>query len=452
MASEVDPPVSGAPEDIPLESALDIAAAVRAGARTAVDVAREHLGRIAVQDRALNAFQHVRERDALADAAAVDARADRATLPLAGVPVVVKDNMSVAGLPLRHGSAATGAGPAPRDDEIVRRLRAAGAVVLGTTRMPELAIWGFTASRAFGATRNPLAPDRDPGGSTGGGAAAVAAGLAALAVGTDGGGSIRIPSAYCGLVGLKPGRGVVPLPGGVDDHWFGLTAAGPLAHHAADAAAAFAVLSGRDWPGHLPDVPPLRIAWSHRSPSPTARADRHQRTAVNRAVSRLAALGHTTVPAAPSYPVTLVPRWTTSWLAGVAREAEQLGLSEAALEPRTRRMVRTGRRILALGGPWQGFADRWAARAERFLTEHDVVLSPVVARGPGPAGALAGAGFARTFLSQSRTVAWTQPWNVAGFPAAVAPVGTAGLPLAVQLVGRPGSEMQLLALADQLAP
>lgn len=417
-----------------------------------MEVTRDHLARIAARDGALNAFQHVRAEAALADAAAVDAASDRGELPLAGVPVAVKDNMAVAGSPVRHGSAATRPAPADHDDEVVRRLRAAGAVVLGTTRTPELAIWGFTASRAYGATRNPLARDRDPGGSTGGGAAAVASGMAALAVGTDGGGSVRIPAAYCGLVGIKPGRGVVPLPAGADEHWFGLTAVGPLARDAADAAAGLAVLAGRPELAVLPLTPTLRVAWSARSPSPLARADRHQRAAVDRAVSRLRAAGHVPVQAAPPYPPLIVPTWTMGWLAGIAREVEVLGLTDALLEPRTRRMVRLGRRILRHGGPWPGSGQRWTADAERFLDDHDLLVSPVVARGPRAAGALQSTGLGRTFLSSGRTVAWTQPWNLAGFPALAAPVGTRdGAPLSVQLVGRPGSEQLLLAVAAQLA-
>src|SRR3954471_13394534 len=130
-------------------TALDIAAAVRSGRISAVDVTRTHLGRIADRDRALNAFQSVRAEAALAEAAAVDARPDRAGLPLAGVPVAVKDNMAVAGERLRHGSAATdGRHPAATDDLLVARLRSGGCVIIGTTRMAELAAWGFTASRA----------------------------------------------------------------------------------------------------------------------------------------------------------------------------------------------------------------------------------------------------------------------------------------------------------------
>ena len=148
---------------------------MRAGTTTAVEVARAHLARVAARDGELGAFEAVDAERVLAEAAGVDARPDRFALPLAGVPVAVKDNVPVAGHPTRHGSVAASTAPARRDDELVKRLRRAGAVVVGKTRMPELAVWGFTQS-ALGVTRNPLNPERDPGGSSGGSAAAVAAG------------------------------------------------------------------------------------------------------------------------------------------------------------------------------------------------------------------------------------------------------------------------------------
>jgi amidase len=426
--------------------ALDLAAAVREGRRTAVDVVREHLDRIAARDRELNAFCTVRATDALAEAAAVDAAPRRSELPLAGVPVAVKENIAVAGEPVRHGSAATTATPATTDDELVTRLRNAGCVVVGTTRMPELAAWGFTASAAGGPTRNPWDVSRDPGGSTGGGAAAVAAGLAALALGTDGGGSLRIPGAACGLVGVRPTAGVVPLPGGLGEHWCGLTVAGPLARTAADAAAALAVLGGR--PVAVADPGPLRVAVSTKSPSPLGRADAHQRAAVDAAAGSLRAAGHETTPADPPYPATLLNRWGRRWLAGIAQEADGLGLDVARLEPRTAAMVRKGHRILRRG-PLP--ADPWQEQAERWLASYDVLVTPVVARVPGPAGALTGHGYLATYLASARSVPFCQAWNLAGFPAVTVPVGVRdGLPLVVQLVGRRGSEALLLGLAAQL--
>src|SRR5438445_9645403 len=155
---------------------------------------------------------------------AADADPLRGNGPLAGVPVAVKDNVDVAGLPTRHGSAATPDRPAGADDELVRRLRTAGCVVLGKTRMPELAIWPFTESAAFGVTRNPWSPEHTAGGSSGGSAVAVATRMAALALGSDGGGSLRIPAACCGVFGFKPAPGLVPLARRAECHWIGLYA------------------------------------------------------------------------------------------------------------------------------------------------------------------------------------------------------------------------------------
>lgn len=267
------------------------------------------------------------------------------------MPIAIKDNIAVADCPLRHGSTATSDRPQDHDDPIVSRLRAAGGIIVGTTRMPELAAWAFTASRAFGPTRNPLNPALDPGGSTGGGAAAVAAGMAAIAIGTDGGGSIRVPAASCGLVGFKPTAGLCPLPGGRNEHWFGLTVTGPIARTTADAAVAVAVLAADpDLAEPVPDQP-LRMAVSTRTPSPLGRADHRQRRAIDLAATALRAAGHTVGRADRSYPVSLLQDWGARWLAGVAEEAEQLGLDPAALEPRTRAMLRRGNRTRRSGGP-----------------------------------------------------------------------------------------------------
>jgi len=426
-----------------LETARTIADDVRTGRRTALDVTREHLARIDTLDPELNAFQSVRAAGALADAAAVDAHPARERLPLAGVPVALKDNMAVVGEPVRHGSAATSDRPAHEDDLLVTRLREAGAIVLGTTRMPELAAWAFTASTAYGVTRNPFDPSLDPGGSSGGAAVAVASGMAALAVGTDGGGSIRVPSAYCGLVGLKPTHGLVPLPGGHDRHWFGLTAAGPMARNVEDAAAALSVLSATPAAPVLPGG--LRIAVSLRSPSPLGRPDAHQRAAVAAAAARLTEHGLSVTAADPRYPATLLNVWGRSWLAGIAAEVDHLQLDEDRLEPRTRAMVRRGRRH----GP--ASSDAWRKRAEAFFAEHDVLVSPVTARRPGPAGALNGKGYLSTYLASARAVPFCQAWNLLGYPALSVPVGLHdGLPLSVQLVTRPGGDQVLLALAAAL--
>ena len=192
-----------------VRTATQTARDVRAGNLTARAAAEQALERIARVDDRVGAYQVVRSEKALAEADAVDARTDRFQLPLAGVPVAVKDNVAVAGEPMRIGSAGTDPRPQDKDHEVVRRLRGAGAVVVGITRVPELCVYGTTDSM-YGITHNPWDLDRSPGGSSGGSAAAVASGTVPVAHGNDGMGSIRIPSACCGLVGIKPGLGVVP--------------------------------------------------------------------------------------------------------------------------------------------------------------------------------------------------------------------------------------------------
>src|ERR1041384_7897761 len=218
-------------------TAKQISRAVRRGDITATQVVADHLEQISITDPSLDAFRVIRAGEAITEAEKVDDQEDLSNLPLAGVPVAVKENTAVAGMPVPLLAAV-----AEEDHEVVRRLRGAGAVVVGVTRMPEMGLWAVTDD-TDGATRNPWDRDRTPGGSSGGAAAAVAAGLVPIAQGNDGLGSIRIPAACCGLVGLKPGSGVVPADLG--DTWFGLVENGVLATTVADAVLGFSVLAGR---------------------------------------------------------------------------------------------------------------------------------------------------------------------------------------------------------------
>jgi amidase len=436
-------------------TALDaarIAERVHEGWTSAVDVARAHLARIAEHDGRIGAFQVVDPARVLAEAQYVDTRADRFALPLAGVPLAVKDCVDVAGYPTRHGCAATSGEPARRDDELVKRLRAAGAVVVGKTRMPELAVWGFTHS-ALGTTRNPLDEALDPGGSSGGSAAAVAAGMAAIALGTDGGGSIRIPAAYCGLVGLKPGSGVVPPPGKATEHWYGLSEAGPIARTARDAATVLGVLRGEAL--HLDGTDgPRRIALSLAVPSPFGRLHADHRAAAVGAAARLRAGpdGAAVVLADPPYPRTLGLRWLRRWQAGVARDVAALGLDPADLEARTAAVARRGRRVQRIAPPRPATAAAWRDEVVGWLDDggFDLLLGPATAAPPPAAGAFAGRGYLRTLAAQTAQVPFTQAWNLAGLPAVVAPVRVGGRQVGVQLVGRPGAEGLLLAAAARL--
>jgi amidase len=224
------------------KSAAQIAEAVRAGHASPRDVAAEHLERIARLDARLSAFRRVRHDEALAEADEVAARADLAELPLAGVPVAVKDNVEVAGEMKRNGTMASPQDLSPADHPVVERLRAAGAVVIGLTNVPELCLFPMSDS-PFGIVRNPWNRDRTAGGSSGGSAAAVAAALVPLAHGNDGLGSIRIPASCCGLVGVKPGRDVVPVSLDGAEQWFGLVENGPLTTTVQDAAIALSVMA-----------------------------------------------------------------------------------------------------------------------------------------------------------------------------------------------------------------
>jgi amidase len=224
-------------------SATELAADVRAGRRSPRQLVEAVLSRIEAIDGELGAFQVVRRDAALAEADAVAARSDLSTLPLAGVPVAVKDNVPVTGEPMRDGSAGSDPTPQTRDHEVVRRLRAAGAVVVGLTAVPELCVFGATDS-VFGVTRNPWSLSRTPGGSSGGSAAAVASAMVPVAHGNDGMGSIRIPAACTGLVGIKPGLGTVPAQLG-NGSWFDMAENGPLATTVADCALVLSVLADR---------------------------------------------------------------------------------------------------------------------------------------------------------------------------------------------------------------
>ncbi|HEU0206401.1 MAG TPA: amidase, partial [Pseudolysinimonas sp.] len=253
-------------------TAGEIADDVRSGRSTAVTEVTRALSTISRLRDELGAFQVVRAERALAEAAELDARTDRSALPLAGVPVAIKDNIPVAGEPLRDGSQATDATLSAADHPVVARLREAGAIVVGITRVPELCVFATTDS-AFGITRNPWNHERTPGGSSGGSAAAVASGQVPIAHGNDGMGSIRIPAADCGLFGIKPGPGVVPQLIGVDA-WFGMSENGPLATTVADAALMLSVMADRPALAHPAEpAAPLRIAVAGGAASPLAPLD-----------------------------------------------------------------------------------------------------------------------------------------------------------------------------------
>ncbi|MGZ6801340.1 MAG: amidase [Mycobacteriaceae bacterium] len=430
-------------------TATEIAEAVRSGALTAREAAEQALDRIADRESSIGAFQVVRAERALVEADAVDSRADRYSLPLAGVPLAIKDNVPVAGEPMRMGSRASDSTPQNTGHVVVSRLRKAGAVVVGLTAVPELCVFGATDS-VFGATRNPWDLSRTPGGSSGGSAAAVAAGMVPIAHGNDGMGSIRIPAACCGLVGIKAGLGVVPAQLG-SGSWFDMAENGPLATTVADCALVLSVLAERTELADIQQREGLRIAISAKAPFPATPVDAHYAEAARSAGALLADAGHQVRAADPLYPTSVGVSALLRWFAGTELDARLLS-DRSKMERRTARHAAVGRAVLKAGLPRPQGRSAWQQRAESFFAEHDVLITPALAQLPLPAARWGERGWAANLWANARYAPFAAPWNLAGWPAMVVPAGMhpSGIPLSVQLVARPGGEATLLAVAAQL--
>ncbi|WP_406510203.1 amidase [Streptomyces sp. NBC_00212] len=433
-------------------TAVEMSEAVRRKEATPREVVADHLARIAEVNGRVGAFRVVRAAAALEEADAVGARPDLARLPLAGVPVAVKDNLPVRGESTRNGSASTPATPAAEDHVTVARLRAAGAVVVGLTHVPELCVFG-TTDGVHGIARNPWDPSRTAGGSSGGSAAAVAAGLVPIALGNDGMGSLRIPAAHCGLIGLKPGTGRVPLDLG--GGWFGMSENGPLATTAADARLMFSVLADEPVTDFGEGASNgkgsgLDIAFSTRSPITGVRVGAAYAGLARQAARALAGAGHRLTTAHPPYPLSFGTTVLARWTGGTAQDAQ--GLDPRLLAPRTRRHAAIGRLAGRLGMLRTDHRAALNQRLDPFFEKYDVLVTPALAR-PGPAAdAWHERGWLANVLVNTACSPMTPPWNLSGRPALAVPFGSlpSGLPGSVQLVGRPGSEHQLLDLAAQL--
>jgi amidase len=423
-----------------------LAAQLSAGTLSSSELVDQLLLRIESIDPKLNAFVDIRNavRDEAARADA--ARADGDERPLLGIPVAVKNSIAVAGITSRYGTRSAEV-PSARDCELVAALRTAGCLILGTTTMPELAL------HPYGPARNPWDTTRTAGGSSSGSAAAVAAGLIPAATASDGGGSIRIPAASCGLFGLKPTPGLLP-EGPERTGWHGLSALGFLTRGVADTALLLDAVCGTDVysaaaRASLPN--PIRIAVSRRPAFPVKLAPECDQALADTA-DRLRLLGHTVSDAEPSYGFlspAFVPRYLRSARDSAVRLVDPKLLSPAAKVP-----ARLGQFVsLDAVAASRHRGEQWSAMiTEEIFGSADVLLSPVMPSPADPASRFNAGRPLRAAWRSSQRTAYTTAWNVAGFPAASVPAGftEAGLPLAVQLVALPGRERTLIALAAEL--
>ncbi|MGZ5393637.1 MAG: amidase [Mycobacterium sp.] len=424
------------------------------GTVTAPALLDVYLDRIARLDPELRSYRVVLADSAREQAAAAQGRLDAGErLPLLGVPIAIKDDVDIAGEVTTYGSSAHG--PArTADAEVIRRLREAGAVFVGKTNVPEMTLWSFAETIAFGATRNPWNTDYTPGGSSGGSGAAVAAGLASMALGSDGMGSIRIPSTWCGLFGIKPQRDRVPMSPH-DGAWNGLSVNGPLARTVEDAALFLDVTS--DESGFVAAAAKgpgtLRIAVSTKVPlGVVTRVGTQQRAAVDESVELLRELGHQVVMRDPDYPSTAIPHALSRYFRGAYDDVQTLPHPER-LEARTREFARIGgfisdermNRIRAAEG-------ELAERVQSIYDDVDVVLTPGTALGPSRIGAYQRRGAFSTLTLVAARVPFQAVFNATGQPAAVVPWGFDGngIPTSIQLVGRPFDEATLLSLSAQI--
>ncbi len=419
------------------------------------------LRRIEALDPRLNAFRITLADESLAaaeNAAGFDG-------PLAGVPIAVKDDVPLAGQSTTRGSRTYGP-PASSDAECVRRLRAAGAIPIGVTNVPELTIFPWTATDANGITRNPWNPGRTPGGSSGGSAAAVASGMVPFATGSDGGGSIRIPAAACGLVGMKSTRGRVSTQPAARG-WLGLSVYGGLTRTVRDSALMLDVMHG-SVAGDADNAPPfhgsyvqsaasspgrLRIAVSRKlPPGLLGKVSADQRSAWERAGKLLESLGHDVIERSPAYGLAQL-EFLQLWLRGIYEEASTLP-DPSKLESLSRQMAWAGQRLVPERRRDKLLAKR-VGTTQRILglwNEFDVLVTPGLAKTAIAAQGGYGKPAPMAIDIAGRFTPFTPLFNLTGQPAITLPAGVGGdgLPLSVQLVGRPGAEDVLYALAGQI--
>jgi amidase len=451
----------------------ELAGLVRSGEVAARELVQESLDRIEQLNPQLNAFVDVFADEALAAADEVKPGDER---PLAGVPIAIKNNTPVAGKRLTFASNYFGDFVAPFDAALVQRLRdRGGAIVVGTTTLPELGIQPATETRRFGATRNPWDTDRTPGGSSGGSAAAVASGMVALAHANDGGGSTRIPASCCGLVGLKPQRGRISMAPGVGEQFLGCE--GVLTRTTRETALALDLLHGPElgdasWapppPEHYVDAVAkapsgLKVGLSITPPLPDVEPTEEYARAARDAAALLEDLGHHVEEVGPPFrEASMFHAFTAVFGPMVCSQALIAQMFHGQGEPTdddferlSMWLWRTCKDIDAVTA--QGALMQIQAAARQIVawsSPYDIVLTPGLAEPPLTIGTLdpdhedpQG-----QFRRAGRFTPYTAGINISGQPAISIPLfgGENGLPVSVQLIGRPNDEGRLLALAAQL--
>jgi amidase len=449
----------------------ELAALVRAGEISARELVGASLERIEALDGQVGAFTHVDAEGALAAAAAIGSDDPR---PYAGVPIAIKDNRAVAGMPVTLGASLMGDFTAPFDAVFVQRLRAAGFVIVGKTALPEFGILPSTESVRNGPTRNPWDLTRTPGGSSGGAAAAVAAGMVPIAHANDGGGSIRIPAACCGLVGLKPARGRITLAP-VEGESF-LVTDGVLTRTVAESAALLDVLAGPA-PGDASWAPApsepfaqtaartpgrLRIGFTLTPPLTATPIDPIAAQAVHDTATLLRELGHEVEQIDPPWAIPgMLDLFAAAFGPAVASSIVLAG-TIAGREPQPEDVEPLSwllwERAKGLGAAHYLTAiGQLHALARTLVTataDYDAVLTPSLAQRPVEIGVLSGADPdpAATFRRSGEFTPFAAIANVTGQPAISIPLfhGEDGLPTGVHFFGRPAQEGPLLALAAQL--
>ncbi|MBC57566.1 MAG: glutamyl-tRNA amidotransferase [Confluentimicrobium sp.] len=431
------------------KDATALLAAFATGQTTPSDAVRAILSRIAAFGSCLNAYSALSTTLEHEAGAATERWARGAPIgPLDGLPVIIKDNIVSAGLPAAWGNAALGRRVPDHDERPVARLRAAGVLVIGKGNTPEFAVEGFTDNLTFGATRNPFDPELTPGGSSGGVVAAVAAGMAFAGLGTDGGGSIRRPAGYTGLVGLKPGIGHVMRGGGLAQVLLDFETVGPIARSLRDVRLLDAVLTG-DQPATAVPQPARILAVPTLGDAP---CDPDILTAFEATVETLRAAGHQVVTGALPYDLSaLNAGWGRIGEIGLAAYFLRDPDVARAAAPKYRTMAERGEKASATELYEILNAVYDLRNAAAALWGHDAILMPASAAHPWPAGESHPPEIAGHPVGRRGHAVYTGWVNAAGLPALAFPATVEqGMPIGMQLVGGAGRERWLMDVVEPI--